>query len=401
VSPPTGAAALPEGSHLETLRLRILAEPNWTALLEAALVNPPHSGVLDVALTRILARDPTRVLDDLTARLGPEAEDRDPRTHGLTALPAMTRLLRAIGEPAFGALVTQLFDPRAPQAVHAGAAVKLLSAAKPERLVEVLPRAVGSWEWNLQDMAVSELIRIRPAGLSAALLEALGAAHPLVVPMMLDELGVSREVAALPVLLDIAAGHHDRLHDVFVRIKAVEALGRMGVAGARQQAADVLRTILRRREGLMHVEPAGLRTAAEEALGLIENRPSSARVRASSQALEKTSQPFTRPRRYMRFPVSPPLTARVLPTGATTTVSPAGASAEVNSISLGGAFIASGQRFSIGDALNVEIRAGMRSIQSMAVVRNVSPQGGGVEFVHMKQDDREKRRKFISKLSKD
>jgi hypothetical protein len=372
-------------SHLETLREKLLSAQNWDALMSAALENRP----LDAALVRILGRDPARVLEHLTARLSsPE---------GLGDLSAMTRLLRHLGEPVFGGLVTQLFDPRAPQAVHAGAAVKLLSAAKPERLLEILPRAMGCWEWNLQDMAVSELSRIRPTGLAAALLESMPQAHPLVVPMMLDEIGLSRETAALPALLQIAEGQHERFRDVFVRIKAVEALGRL----RHPAAADALRNIVRRRDGLMHVEPAGLRTAAEEALGLIENRPSSARVRATTEAVEKTSLSFTRPRRYMRFAVEPPLEARVLPTGATTTVSPAGAVAQVKTISLGGAFIASPQRFSIGDAINVEIRAGLRSIQSMAVVRNISPQGGGVEFVHMKQDDREKLRKYISRLARE
>jgi hypothetical protein len=371
-------------THLESLGQRLLSEQNWSALMQAALENRP----LDAALVRILGGDPSRVVERLTALLSQE--------DGLAALPAMTRLIRHLGEAACGGLVTQLFDPRTPQSLYAGAAVKLLCAAKPEKLLEALPRAIGAWEWNLQDMAVSELIRIRPAGLTPALLESLSNAHPLVVPMMLDEIGLSRETAALPTLLQIAAGQHERFHDVFVRIKAVEALGRL----RNPAAADALRAILRRRDGLMHVEPAGLRAAAEEALGLIENRPSSVRVRASSEAVEKTSQPFTRPRRYLRFPVDPPLAARVVPTGGTTTVSPTGASAQVKTISLGGAFLSSQQRFSIGDALTVEIRAGLRSIQSMAVVRNISPQGGGVEFVHMKQDDREKLRKFLSKLSR-
>jgi hypothetical protein len=34
----------------------------------------------------------------------------------------------------------------------------------------------------------------------------------------------------------------------------------------------------------------------------------------------------------------------------------------------------------------------------MAVVRNVTPSGGGVEFVHMNQDDREKLRRLVNRL---
>jgi hypothetical protein len=178
----------------------------------------------------------------------------------------------------------------------------------------------------------------------------------------------------------------------------------------------VLRNIVRRREGLMHVEPAGLRAAAEEALGLLENRPSSARVRAASQATEKaglTSRATgTRPRRYLRFHVNPPLAARVVasasqqqrkpqdPVAASAAPGRGVVEGRVETLSLGGAFIVADRSFHVGDAINVEIRAGLRRIQGMAVVRNAGPNGGGVEFVHMKPDDREKLRQLIRRLSR-
>ncbi len=70
-------------------------------------------------------------------------------------------------------------------------------------------------------------------------------------------------------LLQVAAGEHLVLRDIYLRIKATEALGRMRVA----EAAPLLRQIVRDRNGLAHTEPAALRAAAEEALALLENRP--------------------------------------------------------------------------------------------------------------------------------
>jgi hypothetical protein len=379
--------AMPDSASIlaGNLRQRLMGEDIWNGLMLLALDNRP----LDPALPRILGRDPGRVLDCLTAQLA------TPR--GLESLPAMARLVKAIGEPAIGTLVTQVFDPRTPQAHFAGSAVKLLSATRPERLVEVLPRALPDWDWNVQDLAAAELVRSRPAGLAQAFLAVLGQAHPLVVPIMIDEISVSRETAAVPYLVEIAGGQEPRLKDVYVRIKAVEALGRMRVPAA----ADTLRAILRRRDGLIHTEPAGLRAAAEDALGMIENRPSSQRVRAVSDATQRASQSFTRPRRYLRIPLQPPLAARVMPTGAAATHHSEPANMSVETISLGGAFLRSNRRLQVGDALNVQIKAGLRSIESMAVVRNVSINGGGVEFVHMKQEDREKLRRLISKLIRD
>jgi hypothetical protein len=375
--------AAPASAHTLTsaIRQRILNEQNWKTMLDAALANRP----LDPVLPRLLGRDPTRLLDNITALLG------GPR--GVEMLPAMARLLRSVGDPVVNAMVTQLYDPRTPQALYAGAAVKLLAATRPERLMEALPSALSSWEWNVQDLAIAELVRLRPARLSSHLLLAIERAHPLVVPMMVDEIGISKEADAVPLLLNIASGGHPWLRDVYIRIKAVEGLGRMKVVAA----ADVLRNILRKRDGLMHVEPAGLRAAAEDALSLLENRPGSARVRVHTEATEKQSTNFQRPRRYLRIPLDDPLQARMAPAGGKPESE--GTPAKVASISLGGAFLESNKRLNVGDAYTVQIKAGLRSIVSTAVVRNVSGNGGGVEFVHMKQDDREKLRRLIQRLT--
>jgi hypothetical protein len=50
--------------------------------------------------------------------------------------------------------------------------------------------------------------------------------------------------------------------------------------------------------------------------------------------------------------------------------------------------------------MHLEIRAGLRKIQSTAVVRNVTPNGVGVEFVHMKPEDRERLRRLVTQLLK-
>ena len=111
--------------------------------------------------------------------------------------------------------------------------LKLLAATEPERLAAALLRALPSWEWNLQDLVVSELSRLDVRGTAGAFTAAVMEAQPMVVPMMLDQIGLAQETAAVPVLLQIAAGENDRLRDIFTRIKAIEALGRCG-CGRRQ-----------------------------------------------------------------------------------------------------------------------------------------------------------------------
>jgi PilZ domain len=329
-------------------------------------------------LPRLLQRDPERLLDRLTLLL------TEPR--GAEMLQAMARLLRTIGVPVLNLLETRLYEARRQRVT---AAIKLLAAADPERLLRGLARAIGSWEWNLQDLAVSELSR--PAntgsGQSAAFVFSaiLSDAHPMVVPMMIDQIGLAQEATAVPQLLEIAAGEHEVLRDQFVRIKAIEALGRMHAT----EAVELLRTLVEKREGLAYAEPAGLRAAGEDALALIENRPSFKQAAAAFGAPAQSSSSYLIPRRYVRVPLESPLRAEI-----------AGASAglaRVKTISLGGAYLESPRKLTVGDSIKLEVRAGLRKIKFTAVVRNIGQDGNGVEFVHMSDEDREKLRKFVQR----
>jgi hypothetical protein len=241
----------------------------------------------------------------------------------------------------------------------------------------------------LQDLAISELSR--PAnvasGQNAAFVfsAVLADAHPLVVPMMIDQIGLAQESTAVPQLMEIAAGEHELLRDLFVRIKAIEALGRMRAV----EAAEMLRMLAEGREGLAFAEPSGLRAAAEDALAMIENRASSGKARAAFESAGQTNGSFVVPRRYVRVPLESPLRAQIDGSQAML--------ARVKTISLGGAYLESPKKLSVGDSIKLEVRSGLRKIHFTAVVRNVSPDGGGVEFVHMKDEDREKLRKLVQR----
>jgi hypothetical protein len=373
----TGLERVPqdkEHGHMAALANRLVAQDRWLLLVDAALANR----ALDPVLPRLLQRDPERLLDRMTLLL------TEPR--GAEMVPAMARLLRTIGVPVLNLLETRLYEARRQRVT---AAIKLLAAADPERLLRGLARAMASWEWNLQDLAVSELSR--PNNSASAVSTAfvfsaiLSDAHPMVVPMMIDQLGLAQETTAVPQLMEIAAGEHEVLRDQFVRIKAIEALGRLRAP----EAAELLRTLAQSREGLAYVEPAGLRAAAEDALSLIEDRPTFKQAAAAFGAPGQSSSSYVIPRRYTRVPLESPLRAQI--EGA-----PAGL-ARVKTISLGGAYLESPRKLSIGDSIKLEVRAGLRKINFTAVVRNIGPDGSGVEFVHMRDEDREKLRKLVQR----
>jgi len=369
-----GAPRDQEHEHMSALANRLVAQDRWYLLVDASLAKRP----LDPVLPRLLQRDPERLLDRLTLLM------TEPR--GAEMLQAMARLLRTIGVPVLNLLETRLYEARRQRVT---AAIKLLAAADPERLLRGLARAIGSWEWNLQDLAVSELAR--PANFGSAQSAAfvfsaiLADAHPMVVPMMIDQIGLAQETTAVSQLLEIAAGEHEVLRDQFVRIKAIEALGRMRSA----DAAELLRTLVEKREGLAYAEPAGLRAAAEDALALVENRPSFKQAAAAFGAPAQSSSGYLIPRRYVRVPLESPLRAQIAGT-------PAGL-ARVKTISLGGAYLESSQKLTVGDSIKLEVRAGLRKINFTAVVRNIGQDGTGVEFVHMGDEDRERLRKLVQR----
>ena len=364
----------PQFEHMHALAVRLIAQDRWNLLVDAALANR----ALEPALPRLLVRDPERLLDRLTALL---AESRAGEV-----VPAMVRLLRTIGVPAMNLLETRLYEARKQRV---SAAVKLLAAADPERLLRGLPRALPSWDWNLQDLAVSELSR--PANATSARSAAfvfstlLTEANALVVPMMIDHIGLAQETSAIPELLQIAAGTHEQLKDQFVRIKAIEALARMRVA----EAVDLLHQLSERRDGLTYAEPSGLRGVAGDALALMENRPASAQVRAAYEYAAPSGGNFNVPRRYSRVPLESPLRAQI--------EGGQPAMARVKTISLGGAYLESVKKLNVGETIRLEVRSGLRKIHFTAVVRNSGPDGNGVEIVHMQGDDRDKLRKLVQR----
>jgi hypothetical protein len=364
-----------EHGNVSGLAKRLFAPDRLFLLVDAGLAHR----ALDPVLPRLLERDPDKLLDRLTILL---AEER-----GASRLSAMARLIRTIGVPVLTILETRLYEAR-PQRVSA--AIKLLATADPDRLLRGLARALPSWEWNMQDLAVSELSRPTnaPNAQTAAFVfsSVLVNAHPLVVPMMIDQIGLSGECSAIPQLMEIAGGEHTTLRDQFVRIKAIEALGRLRAT----ESMQLLHLLAERRSGIAYAEPSGLRTAAQDALVAIEGRATSASVRATFDAPSAHGVVYAVPRRYTRVPLDAPLRAQVSAKAAGATL------ARVKTISLGGAYLESSKTLSVGESVQLEVRSGLRKkIHCTAIVRNSTPGGIGVEFVHMNDEDRNKLRKLV------
>src|SRR3989475_12696652 len=93
----------------------------------------------------MIRRPPRSTLFPYTTLFRSLTEPRGPEM-----VPAMARLLRTIGVPVLNLLETRLYEARRQRVT---AAIKLLAATDPERLLRGVARAIASWEWNLQGLA--------------------------------------------------------------------------------------------------------------------------------------------------------------------------------------------------------------------------------------------------------
>ena len=113
-------------------------------------------------------------------------------------------------------------------------------------------------------------------------------------------------------------------------------------------------------------------------------------MRAAERALAKSGETHARPRRYVRARLPAPLLAAITGTHS--------GAARVRTISLGGAFLESDLRLAVGESVQVEIRSRLRKVRLLAVVRNVSRHGAGIEFVHIKSDDHVRLKRLVTQL---
>src|SRR5207244_9429582 len=89
---------------------------------------------------------------------------------------------------------------------------------------------------------------------------------PLVPPLVIDEIGVTADREALGKLLTIADGDLPSGGGSFLRVKAIEALGRVQA----QESASTLKRIVEAKKVFGWVQPLELRIAALQALDKLD-----------------------------------------------------------------------------------------------------------------------------------
>jgi hypothetical protein len=214
---------------------------------------------------------------------------------------------------------------------------------------------------------------------------------PLVAPEALDEIGFAGEVSATATLLHLAAGEGLAAEHPYLRVKAIEALGRLRDA----EATTLLQEMLGGRQLFTAARARELKLSAAQALLNID--PARATLRPSGEfsprelgmgPLPPGESDWVRQRRYPR--VQP---ARGLRAVATT--SKGRFDVGIERISLGGGLLAPDRRLPRAGDVVLEWQAGLHRVRSQVVMRDTPGKEVGFEVLDIALDSRSRLRKMI------
>jgi len=359
----------------QSLRPRIGAEERMPEFIEEAL----RSGHIADGMTDILNLMPLATLHYVTNRFGHCGFRED--------CELLTQIVGGLGPDAAQNLVEML---QSAPAAEAAEAVGLLSQLDIESVEKILPVRLSQWPRSAHDRTVRQLSSA-PAANRARLLVALyDALDVLIRPLAIDEMGMSGQPSVIPKLLELVQAPAT---SEYIRLKAVEALGRLRAAAA----SEVLQHILDARQVWRWQYPTETRIAAAQALSRIDPAMAMEKVSASGLerkdlALEPTdpegAASAIRQRRYARLKLARNVQA-------VTTNLRENFRLSIPELNLGGG-IGSGERhLAPGSLLSLKISQGVRNIKAQAIVRGARPQAMAFEFVDMDLDDRNRLRKIL------
>jgi len=271
--------------------------------------------------------------------------------------------------------------------------VGLLSRLDPAALEQVLRVRLHEWNRIYQDAVVRQIAGAGSPYCGLLLAKLLEAFDPLVAPLALDEIGMSGDVKPAPLLLAIAAGDLQKFAAPFLRIKAIEALGRLRV----KEAIPLLRQFVESKESHHNMVPRELRVVAAQSLQKMD--PQGAKEILSRAGLAPSDlepvpfdpsndAPGVRQRYYPRARLRRALAAKI-------STADGDFSAAVRQLSLGGGIGFCEHRLLPGTPATIRIKTGLRSVTAKLFLRDARSDLVAFEIVDMDLEDRSRLRALL------
>ena len=365
----------------QNLRPRLGVENRITEFIEEALT----AEAMPEGLVGVLMRIPQGAGEHLAVRMA--------RSGRRSERENVVQLARAVGS-ACARYLKEVMKSEAP--AKAATIVGLLSRLDPEGVDELLPQRLRHGGRSFHDAVVRQLSIAGAPERGQILTNSIEALDIMVLPLALDEIGMCGDQETAPKLLRLAEGDILPEGSEYLRVKAIEALGRMRAQGA----AGHMRRFVEGRKAFGWAYPEEIRTAAAQALMKLDPDwmtaflPQSGlddKVMALAPLDPIPDRDVVRHRRYRRIRLP-----RNVP--AVITSARGKYSSAISVLSLEGGLLSGDVQLAVGTEATLKIPAGLRSISMQAVVRFVRSHQAGFEMVGMGLEDRAKLRRLLVSL---
>lgn len=365
----------------KNLRPRIGVEDHLPEFIEEAL----KSGETPSGLKDLLRRMPVAASGHLAGRFSRSGfrEDSD-------LLVSMMQVLDVEGLEN----LRQLLRNGSP--TEAIETLGLLARLDPDLVEQVLPERISEWKRTAQDRVVRQIAASGAPDRGRLLLNLFDFLDPLIRPLAVDEIGMAGDRTAVMRLLRIAEGDLPKDATDYLRLKAIEALGRLRTAGAE----SILRKIAETRRAFRWASPSELRLVASQAMEKID--PEWVRhfiPRSGLSIAEFSLEPLDldpessaiRQRRYPRLRLERPVSA-------TTTNLKENCHLDIPELTLGGGVAVCEQSLHPGSLVNLKLATATKTVKVLAIVRDANTQARAFEVVDMELEERSKLRKLLVNL---
>jgi hypothetical protein len=270
----------------------------------------------------------------------------------------------------------------------------LLSRLDPEAVMVFLPARLKEFPRASQDRIVRQISASGATRRCHILLELLDHVDPLVTPLVIDEIGVTSDREALGKLLTIADGDLPVGGGPYLRVKAIEALGRIQAP----ESASTLKRLVEAKKVFGWAQPQELRIAALQALERLDSEwvreflPKSG-IEREDYTIAPLDVPvtskFVRQRRHLRVRLRKPVRA-------VSTNLKENFSLEIKTASLSGGVATISRHLAPGTQVQLKLSVGMRNLQATALMRDYRAQDMAFEIVDMNLEERGKYRRMLA-----
>jgi hypothetical protein len=362
-----------------TLRSKMGIEERVPEFVEEAL----RARQAAAGLTSVLKMMPQTTMEQLSTKFN-RCSLRDDAEH-------IANLAADLGEEGVQYLRSTVRGGPVAEAVEM---VGLLCKLDPQAVQVFLPGRMKDFPRTSQDRVVRQISASGAPGRCRVLLELLDHLDPLVMPLAIDEIGVTEDREALGRLLTIADGDLPPGASIYLRVKAVEALGRIHAP----ESTTALKRIVEAKKFIGWVQPHELRIAAWQALENLDPAwalaflPHCGLDQADLTLAPLNMAPnckFVRQRRHKRVRLNKPVTA------VSTNLKEA-CSLQIKTASLTGGVATISRHLAPGTPVQLKFQLGLRNLQATALMRDYRAQDMAFEIVDMNLDERSRLRRLLA-----